>query len=241
MPICQVQISLAADLLENQCRVRPNGAPLLQHDGPTRQPRRPVWLGRAGRRDLQSSVSVITAHGEFMLAWPERPIVAPRHPGQLGQRRPYQSLFPRTIVHLHLDLRYSAIASMRHSANRNQLALVGANDGHIDRHRVDDRGRVHLRHLVPASHHPEARLPMIRELNRLNPFGLFHSVYVWNIDPKRETMLTPQRHTIPRVCQHDPFVRFDRIECDHFEKLVCRSNLQMCRCRLQPEIWQQPL
>src|SRR5690348_397866 len=204
----------------NLCCGRTNGEPLLQHDGPTRQPRRPVWLGRVGRRDLKSSVSVITAHGECMLTWLEWEIVAPHDPGQLGKRRPYQSLFPRTIVHLHLDLRYSAIASMGDSANRNQLALVAPNDGHIDRHRVDDRGRMHLRHLVPASHHPETRLPMIRELNRLNPLGLFHSVYVWNIDTKRETMLRPQRHTIPRVCQHDPFVRFDRIECNHFEKFV---------------------
>lgn len=78
-PLLDIQASAG-----NLCCVRPNGDPLLQHDGPTRQPRRPVRFGRAGRRDLQSSVSVITAHGERMLAWPERPIVTPHHPGQLG-------------------------------------------------------------------------------------------------------------------------------------------------------------
>src|SRR4051794_28073376 len=100
---------------------------------------------------------------------------------------------------------------------------------------------MHLRNLVPASLHPKAGLPMIRELNGLDPFGLFHSICVRNIDPKGKTMLAPERHTIPRVCQHDPFVRFDRVKCNYFEKIVRRPNLQMSRYRLRPEVWQQPL
>src|SRR5215467_4730237 len=114
---------------------------------------------------------------------------------------------------------------MRYTANGHQLAPVRADDRHIYRYRVDDRGRMHLRRLVPAALHPVARFPMIGGLNGFDPFGLFHTVYVRDIDPEWISVLPLEWHTVPPIGQHDPLVRLDRVQRNYLKKLIGRANL----------------
>src|SRR5262249_38609916 len=190
-----------------------------------------VWFRRARCDDLRRAVSLVATDRKRVLAGMIRPVIFPDDPSQWRKRRAQLRFFPWTVVHLHFDLRYSSRSSMRDAANRHQFVPVGANDRHIYTDSIDHRRRMHLRDFIPAAPDPVAWFPMIGGFNRFDPFGLFHPVEVGDIDPEWIAMLSLERYAVPRVGQHDPRIRFDRVQRNDFKKTVGRVDFQMGRTR----------
>src|SRR6516164_1071752 len=65
---------------------------------------------------------------------------------------------------------YSTRSRVRNAANWHQLAMIGADDGHIHRHRINHRGGMHLCHFVPTAFHPVARFPVIDGFDGFDPY-----------------------------------------------------------------------
>src|SRR5262249_35472865 len=200
-----------------------------------------VWLRRARCDDLRRAVSLVATDRKRVLAGMIRPVIFPDDPSQWRQRRAQLRFSPWTVVHLHFNLRYSSRSSMRDAANRYHFVPVSANDRHVYSDSIDDRRRMHLREFIPAAPDPVARFPMIGSFNRFDPFGLFHTVEVGDIDPEWIAMLPLERYAVPPVGQHDPRIRLDRFQRNHLKKAVGRADFQMGGTRRQLQVGKQSL
>src|SRR5262245_57571558 len=111
------------------------------------------------------AVSVNTSDRERVFAMLERPVVPPDNPREAGERCPESRLAPLTAVNLNFDLRDSASPGMGDAAHRYECVVGGLSDHHVDRNRIDNRSRFHVRVPVPAAYHPVAAFPSIDRID----------------------------------------------------------------------------
>src|SRR5215469_9693973 len=183
--------------MRNRKRFSEKFARLSQHHGLAVNAGGSVWFRRARCCDLRCAVSLVTTDRKRVLTGMKRPVIFPDDPSQRRQRRAQLRFFPWTVIHLHFDLRYSSRSSMRDAADRHHFVPVSADDRHIYSDGIDHRCRMHLRDFIPAAPDPVARFPMIGGFNRFDPFGLFHTIDVGDIDPQWIAMLLLERYAVP--------------------------------------------